>query len=420
VKDTELTTWRLRLGFPASVPGKQGPPRGDLSASKVKLLDRCPLAYSFSKIDKLPWKPTDAMLRGSLVHRVLEAVARPRLHDLKAGKPSEGELREVMREEAAKGRFTTGVVTSAWAVLTELSDDLDFSRAVAVEENWTLEIPQDALAGPPFKLCGTFDRVDVHDDAQANGVVAHVHDYKSGSNVASVSEMLEDPQVQFYVAAIAQHWSGPIRVTFHFLGAQIPVSFLAPKDLAQRGLDLAMSKVAELRTRTAWEPFTGPHCVGCEFRNVCPAYKSMSQSRSEVFPVGEDAAELLREYVRCRTLAKLFDDHKQVCGQAIKAKLDGQERLIGGGFRAILSPREQRRLPDDPKALAEAIQRASGSMSVEEVERRITGVSEKKLKALMSELPADAAKAAARAVDELKEVYDASVNLDVRATAGGF
>lgn len=417
MNDRDLTTWRLRVGLPASLPARTGPPRGDLSANKVKLLDKCELAYSLGKIEKLDERPTDAMFRGILCHRVLETVARARLMGVRRGRPSEAELRECLREEAARFRSSSAVIASTWDVLEDQADRLDFERTFSIEENFTVLIPQDALGGPAFKLVGTIDRLDAHHDVEAGTEVVHIQDYKSGSFVASVGELLVEPQVLFYVAAIrAGGWGGPIRVTFHYLGAGMPTTFLAPANLAQKGLDLAMTKMAEIRGKQEWKASTGPHCTGCDFRTSCPAYAKLVKSNGEAFPVGSDA-DLLREYVRCRTLAKVFDDHKSQCGDALKAKLANTEIVIGGGLRAQMVSKTKTRLPESVETVATALATVTGR-DPGAIVTEISGVNERRLKKLVSGLPAEQRTQAEEALDALREPFDVASSIDVRAVKG--
>lgn len=413
----QLTTWRLRCGLSAGIPGRQGPPKGDLSASKVRVLDKCDLAYSLGKIERLDERPTEAMLRGSLCHRVLESVGRARLSGVRSGKPGLNELRESHRTESAKFRCSTAVMSQAWDILESLADRLDFSNTIAIEENFKFELPQDALAGAPFTVVGAFDRLDAYEDPSIGNVI-HIHDYKSGSNALSVSELIDDVQAQFYVAAVAQHWKGPIRLTFYYLGADLPVTFLAPPDMATKGVDVAMVKMAEIRNKRDWKPNTGPHCVACDFRTACPGYGAMAKCETKVFPVESDE-DLLKEYVRCRSLAKMFDDHKKVCGDALKYKLDQRDRVIGGGLRAQMVAYPKKQLPDDLDRVVPALASASG-IPEEEIRNEISGVCESRLKRFINKFTGEVRDRLEKALDEIKEIFDVTAKLDVRALPGGF
>lgn len=419
MNDRDLTTWRMRVGLPASPPGPQGPPRCDLSASRVSLLDKCDLAYQMAKIDRLDERgDMSTRLRGLLCHRVLYAVGRPRLLGLRLTKPSQDELREALREEAARFRCSTGVMASAWDVLEDQADRLDFSCTIALEENIVVEIPQDAVAGPAFKLGGAVDRLDVRMDDLLQAYVLEIHDYKSGSFARSVSELLEDPQALFYVALVRSlGWSGPIRVAFHYLGAEQSTIFLAPDNMGQKGLDLAMTKMAEIRNKQEWKPSTGTHCVGCDFRYACPAYKKMLEVDGAAKLWSNDE-ELLREYVRCRTLEKMFGEHKSNCGDALKQRLQITDRVIGGGLRAIMVAKPKTRLPG-LRTVSAVISQITG-IDQAVVQEEICDVSDRLLKNFIGRLDEEKRAQVKEALDNLRETYDTTPSIDVREIAGGF
>src|SRR5215211_3418409 len=67
---------------PAATPGDapgQAPRRPSLSPSRAADFKTCPLLYRFRTIDRLPERKSLAMVRGTLVHSVLE-----KLYDLPA------------------------------------------------------------------------------------------------------------------------------------------------------------------------------------------------------------------------------------------------------------------------------------------------------------------------------------------------
>ena len=246
-----------------------------LTPSKVSSFTDCALAFRFSAIDRLPEPPTEAAVRGSLVHRALQRlmwdhepggrsleVALTCLADAVAELSSDPEFIGLSLPEGAEEAFAQPaerLIRNYFAL-----EDPNAVSAIGVE------LRLEATVGD-LTLRGIIDRLDLDADG---GLV--VTDYKTGRPPIESRERQRLEGVHFY-AYLCERVLGrrPSRIQLLYLGE--PLAIVAtPSDQSIRGL--------ERRTRAVWtaieracgredfRPKPSRLCDWCAFKAYCPAF----------------------------------------------------------------------------------------------------------------------------------------------------
>ncbi len=248
-----------------------------LSPSRASDFMQCPLLYRFRVVDKLPEPAVPAMVRGTLVHAVLE-----RLFDLPA-------------QERTRGA-AAGLLPGQWSrmvderpELAELLDDSDptqtqswFDEALRLLERWfTLEDPtrlepaaRELHVEAEFDgltLHGYVDRLDVAPDGRMRVV-----DYKTGQAPSELFEAKALFQMKFY-ALVLWRMRGrmPTRLQLVYLGNGEIVGYEPDeRDLlaVERKLKALWSAIERAAATGDFRPRPSRLCDWCQHRDRCPAW----------------------------------------------------------------------------------------------------------------------------------------------------
>jgi putative RecB family exonuclease len=246
-----------------------------LTPSKVSSFTDCALAFRFSAIDRLPEPPTEAAVRGSLVHRVLQRLMWDNEPGARTLDVALGCLSDAIIELRSDPEFIG-------LALADGSEETFAEPAERLIRNYfTLEDPNavstigvelrlEANLGD-LTLRGIIDRLDLDPDG---GLV--VTDYKTGRPPMESRERQRLEGVHFY-AYLCERVLGrrPSRIQLLYLGE--PLAIVAtPSDQSIRGL--------ERRTRAVWtaieraclredfRPKPSRLCDWCAFKAYCPAF----------------------------------------------------------------------------------------------------------------------------------------------------
>ena len=260
---------------------EQAPPltyRRSLSPSRAGDFQNCPLLYRFRTIDRLPEPASPAMVRGTLVHAVLEDLfgepapgrTLERAVDLL---PSEWEqLRQAdprvtelfTAEQAAE---ETAWLASSIDLLTTYftMEDPRYLEPAAREERVTYE-PEPGLA-----FGGIVDRIDIAPDGRIRVV-----DYKSGRAPSPVFESKAIFQMRFY-ALVIWRTRGVIPTLLQlmyfgdgqFLRYEPTESDLVHTEKKLLALWAAIERAIELRD---FPPRPSGLCGWCAHQALCPAF----------------------------------------------------------------------------------------------------------------------------------------------------
>ncbi|MEU9580748.1 RecB family exonuclease [Streptomyces chilikensis] len=271
---------RAEAEAPADAPAAPAasPPRS-LSPSRAADFMRCPLLYRFRVIDRLPEKPSEAAVRGTLVHAVLERLfdapaaerTAPRARDLLPGqwerlRESRPEVAELFADDPDGARLARWLeeaerLVERWFMLE------DPTRLEPVEREFTVETELES----GLRLRGIIDRVDVAPTGEVRIV-----DYKTGK--APRPQYAEEAlfQMKFYALVV---WRLkrvlPRRLQLVYLGSGDVVTYdPVPADLqrVERKLLALWEAIAQATATGEWRPRRGRLCDWCDHRDRCPEF----------------------------------------------------------------------------------------------------------------------------------------------------
>ncbi|WP_395108797.1 RecB family exonuclease [Actinomadura sp. SCN-SB] len=267
---------------------------GSLSPSRAGDFMTCPLLYRFRVIDRIPERPSQAQVRGTLVHAVLE-----RLYDLPAQRRTAEEAVALLGPEWER-------LLAAEPELASLFDDpedgapgngapadrtprggtgeeawLEQARAM-VERYFTLEDPRrlepaerelfvETVLESGLKLRGYIDRLDV---APAGDV--RIVDYKTGTAPRADFEARALFQMKFY-ALVLWRLRGrvPKLLQLMYLGNGEVLRY-APDEAdlraTQRKVEALWQAIRRATETGEWRHRTSRLCDWCDHKQRCPAF----------------------------------------------------------------------------------------------------------------------------------------------------
>lgn len=247
-----------------------------ISPSRASDFKQCPLKFRYRVVDSLPEPPSQAALRGTLVHSVLE-----HLFLVPSAQRTEVSAQELLlpRWDAlvAKDPSLTELFTDS----QDLTDWLESARPL-LGNYFKLENPQflepkareefvNAWLPTGVAIRGIIDRVD----EAPNGAI-RVVDYKTGKSPKPQYQSDSIFQMRFYAAAL-YYSTGilPARTQLVYLGDGRVLTY----DPVQQDVDdityevtSLWSAILERLDRKQFEPKTGPLCGWCNFKEFCPAF----------------------------------------------------------------------------------------------------------------------------------------------------
>jgi putative RecB family exonuclease len=253
---------------------------GSLSPSRAGDFMTCPLLYRFRVIDRIPERPTTAMVRGTLVHAVLE-----RLYDLPAERRVAAEALELLGPQwerllAAEPELATLFEEGA-AGEAERAAWLDQARAM-VERYFTLEDPRrlepaerelfvETVLESGLKLRGYIDRLDVAPTGDVRIV-----DYKTGTAPRADFEARALFQMKFYALVLWRRQGRvPRLLQLMYLGNGEVLRYEPDEaDLraTERKVEALWAAIRRAMETGEWRHRTSRLCDWCDHQQRCPAF----------------------------------------------------------------------------------------------------------------------------------------------------
>lgn len=246
-----------------------------LSPSRARDYLQCPLKFRLAVVDKIPQPTTEAQVKGTVVHEVLE-----RLFSL----PNEGRDAEAAKEllPAAWDKVLQSEPSSGAAFPTLESLEKAKRDAEALVDNYfMLEVPTnlDPVRREDFlevrlpsglALRGVADRIDEAPDG-----ALRVVDYKTGKapSLRFMDEALF--QMRFYALMLRESWRLPRRLQLLYLRS-VDVLTLDP---SAEDIDRFEDFVFDLWLRIErdarsghFPPQKSPLCGWCAYQELCPVF----------------------------------------------------------------------------------------------------------------------------------------------------
>ncbi|MFC4121116.1 RecB family exonuclease [Nonomuraea zeae] len=250
---------------------------GALSPSRAGDFMTCPLLYRFRVIDQLPEKPSQAAVRGTVVHAVLE-----RLYDLPAPRRSVEAALELLEPQWRRLLADDPQYAAMFADDAEQAEWLTQARGM-LERYFTLEDPTrlepaerelyvEAVLDGGLMLRGYVDRLDVAPTGEVRVV-----DYKTGSAPGRDFEAKALFQMKFYALVLWRlRGQVPRLLQLVYLGGQGEVLRYAPDEadlLATERKVMALWTAIERSLETGeWRARRSRLCDWCDHQALCPEF----------------------------------------------------------------------------------------------------------------------------------------------------
>lgn len=340
-----------------------------LSYSSFRTYQECPLRWKFLYVDRLPEAPKGYFSFGRTVHTVLEELLRPLVVPAPR-RVSPGESQRTLEEFSPLRGARTPLASreemlklyaGAWvgegydspeqeAQYRSLGEEIlgryweQLSEAppepVAVEEH--LETSWDGVP-----VHGYLDRLD-----RTSGGGLEVVDYKT-SRELSRQEAKASDQLSFYQVLVQGNYPDPVeRLTLYHLRSLTPHSVPPRTPHALGELHGTVGEVADGIRQESYEPTPGRHCSRCEFRSICPEFRTVPDGERERLLALVDRFATLRAEE-----ARLEGDLKAAADELHReAERLGVHRLPGSETTAVRQREERWRLsPESTRTLAGAV-----------------------------------------------------------------
>lgn len=270
VKSAQLQAPGVRSG--AGAPEDWRPA---LSTSRAKEYQRCPLQYRLHVVDRMKEPPTQATVRGTLVHSVLENI-----YDVPAAERTREAAQELVAPLWEAMKEHNDEVAALFPTAAEFSEWMAHTRDM-VDHYFRIEDPRwlephgresHVVAQTPegVRLRGFIDRID----RAPNGAL-RVVDYKTGR--APSPRFQEDAlfQMRFYALLLQLTDRLPARTQLLYLKSGQVLTFdPEASDIERFRMEIArlwQAIEADAR-RGVFAPRKNPLCNWCGVRAACPLY----------------------------------------------------------------------------------------------------------------------------------------------------
>jgi len=237
----------------------------------------CPLLYRFRVVDRLVEAPTPAMVRGTVVHAVLE-----RLFDLPAAGRTVGAAHDLLAPQwervlAETPELSALFGTDAEALASWLTGARDLiARWFELEDPTRLEPAErelyvETVLDDGLMLRGYVDRLDVAADGRIRVV-----DYKTGRAPREAYEGKALFQMKFY-ALVLWRLRGvvPALLQLVYLGSGEVLRY-APEEAdlvaTERKVKALWGAIRRAAETGDWRPSPSRLCDWCNHRALCPAW----------------------------------------------------------------------------------------------------------------------------------------------------
>lgn len=277
------------MGTPAAV-----------SYSSTRTYLECPLRWKFLYVDELKEAPRGYFSFGRTLHSVLEEFVRPLVVPT-ARRTEAGGLQRTLDEWPHRGPpRPAGRLLSADELLGLYRDSWEGEGYTSAEEETRyralgaeilLAYREDVLRQPPSPvaveehLSATWEGIPVHGfidriDRTPGGSL-EVVDYKT-SRELSIEDAKESDQLSLYQVLVERNYAEPVeRLTLYHLRSRTPHS--TPRRDAET-LDEVHQRFGRAYDgirAASYEPTPGRHCSRCEFRSLCPEFKTVPTNDRE-------------------------------------------------------------------------------------------------------------------------------------------
>jgi putative RecB family exonuclease len=300
------------------------PASAALSYSSYRTYLECPRRWKYLYVDKLPETPRSYFTFGRVVHSVLEELLRPLVVPT-ARRASESESQRTLDDWQPSHRGSEDLPWISREEMLALYDREWLSEGYSGPEEETRyrALGKELLVRYYDRLARERPRpvsVEEHLEARWDGIPIHgyidridraplggleVLDYKTSREI-SAGDAKDSDQLSLYQVLVERNYPDPVEgLTLFHLRSLTPIRVPPRGRPALTTLYDRMGVVSDGIRSEAYEPTPGRHCARCDFRSICPEFRTV--------PVSEEA--------RLRELVDRFD------------RLRGEEERVGTELR---------------------------------------------------------------------------------------
>jgi len=267
------------------------------SFSKLDLFQRCPLAWKFHYIDRIPEAKSPALIVGDLVHRMIKEYLSALQTKREASNHAivdellpkyvrlSGQYADEFQQYLSGIRSITLPPVEKVAIEAEVAVDTDW-KAVSYDSEDTL-------------IRGRIDLAYRIED------VLVIRDWKTNRYIPSEQVIEKDKQTRLY-ALLCSAFPDAADVTeftieLYYLryGGTIRRARLSPDELEETK-EWVLGLIEAIESEQHWEPTPGEHCEWCSYVNICDAVKKAVKVESATLPAvitsPQQAVEMARLY----------------------------------------------------------------------------------------------------------------------------
>lgn len=308
-----------------------------LSVSRLELFERCPAAFYYRYIEKVPGVASLPLLFGTLCHAPLEDVY------------------QWVVEEEYSGLFPRDLLTEAFnrhweetgiAQLVEAGFDA-YSEGQQLMQRYVVANPEvdhlDVLATEQrfeipcgdWTLIGFMDRVDRRETPEGRSVV--INDYKTNRVLLSRDEARSKLQASLYILAgrIRYPWAKEVTFAFDMLRHGTKVWTERTGEELRRAFEYVQI-LARQSEGGDYPAKLNSFCGWCDYRDRCEIYqetlRGSDQDKKLLVTVPENIEDIASEREQVAQLAKLFYKRKEELDKLIKTSFQESGPVQAAGM----------------------------------------------------------------------------------------
>jgi putative RecB family exonuclease len=265
-----------------------------LSYSSYRTYLECPLRWKYLYIDRLPETPRGYFTFGRVIHSVLEELLRP-LVVPSARRAGESDSQRTLDDWQTRSQ---GVPEAPWLTREEMLALYDRSwlgdgYTSPEEEARYRALGRDLLTRYYHRLARERPQpvsVEEHLEARWDGIPIHgyidridrgptggleIVDYKT-SRELSAGDAKDSDQLSLYQVLVESNYTEPVEgLTLYHLRSLTPHR-VPPRDRSSlTTLYDRLGLVSDGIRAEAYEPTPGRHCTRCDFRSICPEFRTV-------------------------------------------------------------------------------------------------------------------------------------------------
>jgi putative RecB family exonuclease len=265
-----------------------------LSYSSYRTYLECPLRWKYLYIDRVPETPRGYFTFGRVVHTVLEELVRPLVVPT-ARRASESESQRTLDDWQPRGGAKVEVPWMSREEMLALYDHswLSDGYTSPEEEARYRALGKELLGRYYDRLSRDRPRpvsVEEHLEARWDGIPIHgyidridraplggldVVDYKT-SRELSPGDAKESDQLSIYQVLVESNYTEPVEgLTLYHLRSLTPLRVPPRGRATLTTLYDRLGMVSDGIRAQAYEPTPGRHCSRCDFRPVCPEFRTV-------------------------------------------------------------------------------------------------------------------------------------------------